>query len=84
LQRNATGMTSYAFFVIRGSVRMESDVKSFFRLIQRTTGIYFCENRQTRQQKSLRTRDPREAERLLHAKNEAQEQPGYALQITRT
>jgi len=34
-------------------------------------------------QESLRTRDPREAERLIHAKNEAQAQPGLALHIAR-
>lgn len=58
-------------------------MKSCFRLFQRNNGIYFCENRQTGHQESLRTRDPGEAERLLNAKNEAQEQPGFALHIAR-
>jgi hypothetical protein len=58
-------------------------MKSCFRLFQRSNGIYFCENRQTGQQESLRTRDPGETERLPNAKNEAQQQPGFALHIAR-
>lgn len=34
-------------------------------------GVYYCEDATTRKQTSLRTRDPADAERLLHARNEA-------------
>jgi len=63
---------------------MADDMKSRFRLFQRGTGIFFSEDRATGVQASLRTRDPREAERLINARNEAQDQPGFALQMART
>jgi hypothetical protein len=60
---------------------MVNNMKSRYRLFQRNTGIYFCEDRQTGAQASLRTTDAAEAERLLNAKNEAEAQPGFALHI---
>jgi integrase len=62
---------------------MATDMKLRFRLFQRKNGIFFCEDRQTGAQASLRTTDPGEAERLLNAKNEAQAQPSFALHIGR-
>lgn len=58
-------------------------MKSRLRLFRRSNGTYFCEDRETGLQQSLRTRDKHEAERLLHAKNEAQENPGVSLQIAK-
>ncbi len=58
-------------------------MKSRYRLFRRRGGNYFCEDRQTHAQYSLRTRDKTEAERLLNAKNEAQENPGFALHIAK-
>jgi hypothetical protein len=62
---------------------MGQEMKSCFRLFQRSNGIYFCENRQTGAQQSLHTKDEDEAVRLLNAKNEAQHDPGLALHIAR-
>jgi hypothetical protein len=58
-------------------------MKSHFRLFRRGNGIYFCEDRQTGIQQSLRTKDKSEAARLLNAKNEGQADPGLSLHIAR-
>ena len=50
---------------------MDTDVRSQYRLFRRSNGIYFYEDRQTRKQGSLKTRDLAEAKRLLQAHNEA-------------
>ena len=47
-------------------------------------GIYYCEDKTTGKQTSLRTRDEAEAITLLHAKNESFRQPVLNLQIART
>ncbi len=44
-------------------------------------GIYYCEDKSTGRQTSLRTKDESEAVRLLNAKNEAVLQPAMNLQI---
>ena len=46
-----------------------------FRLFRRTSGVWYIEDRESREQESLRTRDATEAKRLFHAKNEAHRQP---------
>jgi len=46
-----------------------------FRLYRRGNGIFYIENKQTRSQESLKTRDRDGAERLLNARNEAHLQP---------
>jgi len=58
-------------------------MKSHYRLFRRGNGIYFCEDRQTGVQQSLRTKDKSEAVRLLNAKNEAQTDRGLALGIAK-
>ena len=57
-------------------------MKTQFRMFARH-GIVYCEDAQTRKQQSLKTRDRREATRLLHARNEAQVNPAMNLQIAR-
>ena len=54
-----------------------------FRLFRRKSGIFFIEDRTTRRQESLRTKEKEEALRLFHAKNEAHQQPALNLQIAR-
>src|SRR4029077_18657538 len=44
---------------------------------------YYCEDTLTRKQTSLKTKDRDVAERLLHSKNEAEQQPAINLQIAR-
>ena len=46
-------------------------------------GVYYCEDRTTGKQTSLRTRDKNEASTLLLAKNESHRQPVLNLQIAR-
>lgn len=55
-----------------------------FRMYRRANKVYYCEDTHNGKQGSLDTRNQHEAERLLHAKNEAQIQPGMNLQIART
>jgi integrase len=57
-------------------------MKQQYRLFRRS-GIYYVENTTTGKQESLRTRDRIEAQRLLHARNEAYRQPQVSLQIAR-
>jgi hypothetical protein len=49
----------------------------------RRGGVFYCQDRSTGKQTSLRTRDASEAETLLHAKNEAFRQPVLNVQIAR-
>lgn len=44
-------------------------------------GTYYCEDTTTHKQSSLRTKNKSDAQRLLHAKNEAVQQPMMNLQI---
>ena len=44
-------------------------------------GVFYCEDRTTRKQVSLWTKDEQEALTLLHAKNESLRQPTMNLQI---
>jgi integrase len=54
-----------------------------YRLFRRSSGTFFIEDRATRRQESLRTKDKESAARLFHAKNEAYQQPALNLQIAR-
>jgi integrase len=58
-------------------------MKQKYRLFRRSNGIYFIQDRANQKQESLRTRDKFEAERLLHARNEAYQQPLLNLHIAR-
>jgi hypothetical protein len=62
---------------------MKETVNVKFRLFRRRGGVYYYENRDTRKQLSLGTKDKTEAVRLLHAQNEAQQNPVLNLQIAR-
>lgn len=53
-----------------------------FTLFQRA-GVYYCEDRETHKQTSLRTRDRTEAVALLNARNESARQPILNLQLAR-
>lgn len=55
-----------------------------FRMIRRSSGVYYAVDRDTRVQASLKTKDHDEAVRLLGAKNEAvKQQPSLNLHIAR-
>jgi integrase len=65
------------------SSTMRIIVKLRYRLFQRGNGIYFIEDRVTRKQASLQTRDKAAAQRIFNAKNESHQQPAINLQIAR-
>src|SRR5262249_3545253 len=58
-------------------------MKQRFTLYRRK-GTYYCEDTETHQQLSLRTRDEAEARTLLQARNESFRQPHLNLQLART
>ncbi len=52
-------------------------------ILYRRVETYYCEDTATGKQASLKTKEKIVAERLLHAKNEAEQQPAINLQIAR-
>jgi hypothetical protein len=54
---------------------MGDEVKSRFRMFQRQGGVFYWQDNQTKQQGNLGIKDKHAALKLLHAKNEAHEQP---------
>ena len=59
-------------------------MKARFRLYRRkTSGRFYIHDGLTGKQESLGTSDRTEARRLLHARNEAEQQPAVNLQIAR-
>jgi hypothetical protein len=50
----------------------------------RRSEVYYCEDRTTGQQKSLRTRDEAEAQRIIQAKNDAVKLPQMNLAMAKT
>jgi hypothetical protein len=53
-----------------------------YRLFQRGT-VFWCQDNETGKQATLQTKDRATAERILHAKNEAHQQPVINVQIAR-
>ena len=62
---------------------MNSNMKNRYRAFRRGWGTYYCEDTQSGQQETLGTKDKQEAMRLVHAKNEGQQHPGFSLQLAR-
>lgn len=58
-------------------------MKQRFRMFRRGWGTYYYEDTQTGKQESLHTRSKQDAQRLVHARNEAHHQPMINLQIAR-
>ncbi len=58
-------------------------MKLRYLLFRKKSGIYFLEDRQTKKQESLRTRDRVAAHRIFNARNEAYVQPAINMQIAR-
>ncbi len=59
-------------------------MKQRFKLYRRSNGNFYAEDISTGKQSSLRTRDKAEANRLLHARNEAAYQPAFNKQMAKT
>jgi hypothetical protein len=57
-------------------------MKQRFVLFRRN-GTFYCQDAETRQQLSLRTKDEAEARTLLQARNESFRQPHLNLQLAR-
>ena len=66
-----------------GSSTVSTDMKQQFRLFRRGWGTYYVEDTSTWKQESLHTRNKQDAQRLVHARNEAHHQPLLNLQIAR-
>jgi integrase len=62
---------------------MNEIMKARFRIYRRERGAFYLFDRQTGKRESLETADAGEAARLLHARNEAQQQPLVNRQIAR-
>jgi hypothetical protein len=54
-----------------------------YRAFRRGWGTYYCEDLTTRKQESLKTRDKAEAYRLVAAKNETEDAPGFSRHLAR-
>ena len=59
-------------------------MKQRFKLYRRNNGRYYAEDTITGKQSSLGTREKSEANRLLHARNEAAYQPAFNKQMAKT
>jgi hypothetical protein len=63
-------------------VYMNKTMKTAYRMYRRKrTGVYYCENNQTREQQSLGTPDKAQAKRLLDAMNQGQQSSALNLQL---
>lgn len=58
-------------------------MKDRYRLYQRENRVYYCQENGTVKQGSLRTKDRREAQKLVNAKNESHRKPTLNLSIAR-
>jgi integrase len=58
-------------------------MKNRYRAFRRGWGVYYCEDTQTGKQESLATTNRKEADRLVHAKNEGEQHPAFSLQLAR-
>ena len=54
-----------------------------YRLFRRSNGVFYWQHRETTVQGSLKTKEKKEAERLLVAKNESESQPTLNLALGR-
>src|SRR4051812_24631458 len=62
---------------------MNHAMKEQFGLIKRPWGVYYLKNKTTGEQTSLKTRDKAEAQRLLNAQNDAENQSHLNLALAR-
>ena len=64
---------------------MSKIMQKAYRMYRRKrTGVFYLQNNRTREQESLRTADKIEAQRLLDAKNQAQQGLALNLQLGKT
>ena len=58
-------------------------MKQRYGLVRRPWGVYYIKDKATGTQTTLKTDDNAEAQRLLQAKNDAENQPALNLQLAR-
>jgi hypothetical protein len=68
----------------RSLTTVSDDMTEKFRIFCRASGVWYIEEKATKEQHSLRTRDQAEAKRLVEAKSEAHRQPAINVQIARS
>jgi integrase len=62
---------------------MNQTMKNRYRVFRRGWGTFYCEDLVTKKQESLKTRDKDEAFRLVAAKNENDDAPGFSRHLAR-
>src|SRR5271169_5060480 len=62
---------------------MSETMKQTFGLVRRPWGVFYLKNKITGEQKSLKTSDKFEAQRILQAHNESESQPHFNLSLAR-
>jgi len=62
---------------------MSDPMKQKFGLVRRPWGMFYLKNKITGAQSSLKTANPQEAQRLLHASNDAANQPQFNVALAR-
>src|SRR5262245_27960367 len=58
-------------------------MKSRFRIFRRRSGVFYLFDSEQNRQESLKTKDKKVAQQILHAKNESAREPRLNLQIAR-
>ena len=76
-------MANAVNLICRSLITVSDDMTDKFRIFRRASGVWYIEDKKTRHQQSLCTRDGTEAKRLLLARNEAHRQPAINIQIAR-
>jgi site-specific recombinase XerD len=64
-------------------INMSETMKHAFGLVRRPCGVFYLKNKSTGEQKSLKTSDKLEAQRILQAHNETESQPHFNLSLAR-
>jgi hypothetical protein len=64
-------------------ITMSETMKQAFGLVRRPWGVFYLKNKITGEQKSLKTSDRFEAQRILQAHNESECQPHFNLSLAR-
>jgi integrase len=62
---------------------MREPMKELFGLVRRPWGVYYIKNKATGEQTSLKTSDKAEAQRLVQARNDTENQPHFNLALAR-
>jgi len=63
---------------------MKEIVKNAYRMFKRNNGIYYIQHSETNEQRSLKTNDAQEANRLFNAANQARRAPALNIEMGKT